>query len=112
MYFNISDASSMKLSDELAMSKFKGSNTDFVETGLSEGEVRQSLLDRFREDVLNISDKVNAGIVADNFPVFTDANKESAINNFDNAVYELENEQLLGLWPFVISPVIVSEDVT
>jgi len=83
------------------------SDDSLVESGLSSGEVRQSLLDRFREE-LKTEDTyfVNFALEAydlqfDVEEIETPEGQETALKAIDDLLYSLEDEALsCTLWDF------------
>jgi len=79
--------------------RIKDGIEETVETGLSSGEVRQSLLDRFKSDISNKSTHV----VRNNFTVGERIHEaiELSVNSIDTYLYKVNDEYLLNkLWHF------------
>lgn len=126
MYFNVNDTTGL---DESIIEDWFSDDTlwlsnkpfpELVERGLSEGEVRQSLLDRFREDVRNGElDAINKslsrfgfGIAVSQEFMLSEEGHETIVQDIDNLIYELKNKEILGPWEFSDSTIYLAEDLS
>lgn len=89
-------------------------NGDPVESGLSEGELRQSLLDRLREEVLDKNIKTLAKNLEPRFdyvPEVDEKTKKHQLKHIEACIeellYEASNSELCGVWHFSQEGIIV-----
>lgn len=87
--------------------------------GLSEGEVRQALLDYIREDISNkdiqsfvnnLATKFNINTLLTNENVSTELGQESIMQRVDDFIYALDNNDILGYWIFSNNKIILIEE--
>lgn len=115
MSFTIYDVS---LLDEKEITLLQDDNSfldddDKVEMGLSSGELRQSLMDRFREDLKNEDsiNFVNASFIRYDFSVNEDffndpVGRQSVLEDIENVLYELEDEDFINSTWFFTNEVV------
>lgn len=87
-------------------------NPDPVESGLSAGECRQSLLDRFRADLDAGRERdVKRALKARGADVKTIFSTHAqAVDRIDDYLYDLPDVDLLGLWDFHGERIFVLEE--
>lgn len=91
---------------------------DEVETGLSSGEIRQSILDRCREDVRRnqlvfnkeISKFFNKKQILTNqdLSLLTDKEKDNLIDEIEEVLYNLDDMEITGDWSFSNAKIYIS----
>lgn len=118
MYFDVYDISGMTNNDvNLWISDNYDENVNKVEMGLSPGEVRQSLLDRFREDIYNSNvSNINKTLtnhleLSINPALLKNSDgKKTMVQDVENLLYSLEDDEILGEWIFSKTAVYISEE--
>lgn len=105
MIFNIYDVSDAVDDENLDSYEFDVEEATERETGLSSGEMRQALLDRFREAAKNQEVafiNVNFSeydLTVDEEDLNTEAEIRSVVEDIDKILYDIEDEDMVGqLW--------------
>lgn len=104
MEFTVYDVHS--LSREDIQKWYDGHDVSFgaepVETGLSAGEIRQSLMDRFRSAVSRGDMDAVSATTADYFglSIEFDEDTDQVLHDIDELLYSARDDQLLGGWNF------------
>lgn len=121
MLFKIMDAS--HLDDDAVLEEDWGSspylqNMDFIESGLSSGEIRQSLLDRCKSEMRDEKTLVlinrslrQLGVQLTPEHIESDSEISGLAEDIENILYDAEDEELINSpWIFSNEIIIVKED--
>lgn len=117
MEFNIYEISDLDTEDiEDLLESHDVSDLSEIEMGLSSGELRQSILDRIREDVRQDElHYLNKSLVQFDFSINSeslesDDSKEVIVQDLDYLIYELSDEELdKTIWEFSSEAIYIGE---